>query len=524
VDYETKTGNPEALETGCAILGIYDNKHLTEAGKSLDKAAAGYLAKLAQAGEIRGAIGQTLLLLEVPGVAAERVLLVGLGKDEPLTVSQYQRVLQAGLGRLKESAAKDAIAFLAEVPVRDRDLPWRVRQIVEQAEALRYRFDAFKGKKKDDKAHDKPVDKAPAWKHLAIHCPEPAGPAQGGAGQADAETLARALAVGRATGEGVALCRDLGNTPANVCTPSFLAARAEQLAREHKSVLQVQIFDRPEIERMGMGAFLAVARGSEEPPRFICLEYRGRGAAKDQAPVVLVGKGVTFDSGGISIKPAAAMDEMKYDMSGAASVLGAFKACIALKLPLFVVGLIPATENLPSGTATKPGDIVTTMSGQTVEILNTDAEGRLLLCDALTYAEQHYQPSAVIDIATLTGACVIALGNCASGLLGNNDALIDEVLAAGTSAGDPAWQLPLWEDYQPQLDSNFADMANIGGREGGTITAACFLSRFARKFPWAHLDIAGTAWRTGKQKGSTGRPVPLLVEFLLRRAAAVAAK
>jgi leucyl aminopeptidase len=277
----------------------------------------------------------------------------------------------------------------------------------------------------------------------------------------------------------------------------------------------VQVFDRAAMDKMGMGALLAVARGSHEPPRFIVIEHRGAG--KNAKPVVLVGKGITFDTGGISIKPAPEMDEMKFDMSGAGAVLGTLKAVGELELPLNVVGLVPTTENMPGGQAVKPGDIVKSMSGQTVEILNTDAEGRLILCDALTYAER-YEPSVVIDIATLTGACVIALGHVASGLFSNDDALAQEVLTAADAAFDRAWRLPLWDDYQDQLKSNFADFANIGGRPAGSVTAACFLARFTRKYKWAHLDIAGTAWRSGKEKGATARPVPLLTQFLVNRA------
>ena len=280
--------------------------------------------------------------------------------------------------------------------------------------------------------------------------------------------------------------------------------------------MKVKVLDRADMEKLGMGSLLSVARGSAEPPKLIVLEYN-RGP-RNQKPVALIGKGVTFDTGGTSLKPAAEMDEMKFDMSGAGSVLGTLRAIAEMRLAVNVVGIIPATENMPGSRATKPGDIVTTMSGQTVEILNTDAEGRLILCDALTYAER-FDPSAVIDIATLTGACVIALGHVVSGLFANDDALAQEVLAAGESVHDRAWHLPLHDEYQDQLKSNFADFANIGGRPAGAVTAACFLSRFTKKFKWVHLDIAGTAWKSGKEKGSTGRPVPLLTQFLIARAA-----
>ena len=323
----------------------------------------------------------------------------------------------------------------------------------------------------------------------------------------------KAITDGEAIAAGVELARTLGNLPGNICTPSYLADQARELGKRSK-MLKVSVMDEAGMKKLGMGALLSVARGSREPARLISMVYSG-GASNDK-PVVLVGKGVTFDSGGISIKPAAAMDEMKYDMCGAASVLGTLQACVEMQLPLNVVGVIPTTENLPDGNASKPGDIVTSMSGQTIEVLNTDAEGRLILCDALTYCEK-YEPAVVIDIATLTGACVIALGAHAAGLLSNSDELAEALLAAGITAGDRAWRMPLWDDYQQQLDSNFADMANIGGREAGTITAACFLSRFASDYDWAHLDIAGVAWKGGKEKGATGRPVSLLTQFLLDR-------
>ena len=325
--------------------------------------------------------------------------------------------------------------------------------------------------------------------------------------------LDTAVLQGHAIATGMALAKDLGNLPGNICTPTHLAETAESLGKQHK--FDVEVLDRDDMEKLGMGSFLSVARGSHQPPKFIVMHYKG-GKAKAK-PVVLVGKGITFDTGGISLKPAAEMDEMKYDMCGAASVLGTFKAVAQMGLPINLVGLIPTTENMPGGGATKPGDVVTSMSGQTIEVLNTDAEGRLILCDALTYAER-FKPECVIDVATLTGACVVALGKIPSGLLANDDELAAEILRRGTESGDRAWQLPLWDEYQELLKSNFADMGNIGGRYAGTITAACFLSRFTKDYKWAHLDIAGTAWVSGDAKGATGRPVPLLSAFLIGRA------
>ena len=319
---------------------------------------------------------------------------------------------------------------------------------------------------------------------------------------------------GQAIAKGMQLTKDLSNLPGNICTPSYLADQARKLGRTSPK-LKIQVLEEKQMEKLGMGALLSVSRGSRQPAKLIIMEYKGGKPASK--PIVLVGKGLTFDAGGISIKPAAAMDEMKYDMCGGASVFGTLQACVAMDLPLNVIGVVPSSENLPDGDANKPGDIVTSMSGQTIEVLNTDAEGRLILCDALTYSER-FEPVAVVDIATLTGACIVALGDQASGLMTNDDPLGAELLAAGQQTGDRAWQLPLWDDYQEQLDSNFADMANIGGGKGaGTITAACFLSRYTKKFKWAHLDIAGTAWLSGKAKGATGRPVPLLTQFLLKR-------
>jgi leucyl aminopeptidase len=325
----------------------------------------------------------------------------------------------------------------------------------------------------------------------------------------------RAIREGIAIAAGVKLAKDMGNRPGNICTPDHLADQAKTLGERFNGI-QVQVLDRAELEKLGMGALLAVSRGSAQPPKLIVVEYRN--GATDTKPIVLVGKGVTFDSGGISIKPSAAMDEMKFDMCGAASVLGVLHTCAELALPVNVIGIIPAVENMPGSNATKPGDIVTSMSGQTIEILNTDAEGRLILCDAITYSER-FSPRVVIDIATLTGACVIALGNHPHGLFSNHSPLANDLLNAGRAAADRAWELPLWEEYQDQLESNFADMANVGGREAGAVTAACFLSRFAKKLHWAHLDIAGTAWKSGKAKGATGRPVPLLTQYLLERIA-----
>jgi leucyl aminopeptidase len=444
--------------------------------------------------EFDGAPGTNLMLLDVAGVGAARVLLIGAGKDGQLNVADFRKVMHSALRRLCTAGIGDATLFISEIGVSARDERWLATQIATLAVEAAYRFDVMKSEA--DGSGSKQLGR------LVL-----------GTGSAPSRRQQAALARGRAVGQGVNLARDLGNLPPNICTPDYLARRAREMGRLNR--LRVNVLDVADMEKLKMGALLAVARGSRQPARLIAIEHRG-GPAK-QKPVVLVGKGVTFDTGGISLKPSAEMDEMKYDMSGAGSVFGTMYAVSAMKMPLNVVGLIPATENMPDGQATRPGDIVTSMSGKTIEILNTDAEGRLILCDALTYAER-YDPAAVIDIATLTGACVIALGKVATGLFTPDDKLASEILDAGENTWDRAWRMPVWDDYQDQLKSNFADVANIGGRPAGSVTAACFLARFAKKFRWAHLDIAGTAWKSGKEKGSTGRPVALLTQFLMNRA------
>jgi leucyl aminopeptidase len=433
-------------------------------------------------------------LHNVPGVTADRVLLIGLGKEKEFHEKEYLAAISTAVKQLKQTGSLDGTLFLTELSVKKRDASWNIRQAAIAVSETLYRSDSLKSKK----------DESPQPLHKLTLCVS---------SRSELPIAETALSQGLAVAAGIELAKDLGNLPGNICTPTYLADQATELAKTLG--LDAQILERDEMKKLGMHSLLSVARGSHEAPKFIVLRHTG-GMDSDKA-VVLVGKGITFDSGGISLKPGAEMDEMKYDMCGAASVLGTFKALALMKLPLNVVGIIPATENMPGGSATKPGDVVTSMSGQTIEILNTDAEGRLVLCDALTYAER-FAPDCVVDIATLTGACVVALGSVASGLLSNNDSLATELLDAGQQAYDRAWQLPLWGEYDEQLKSNFADMANIGGKAAGTITAACFLGRFTHKYPWAHLDIAGTAWRSGKDKGATGRPVPLLSQFLIARA------
>ncbi len=494
MEFSIKSGAPQTVRSGCLVAGVFESRKLSAAAASLDRSSKGYLSGVLNRGDMQGKPGTTLLLHNVPGVPAERVLLIGLGSAEKFRDKQYRDAVAAAIRTLNATGAEEAALHLADLPVGRRDATWKVAHAVMVARENAYRFSRMKSKSEDTES---------PLKRLTFVVAERAAALRATAG----------LDVGRAIAEGVSLARDLGNLPPNVCTPTYLAEQARELGRRYR--MKVHVLERSDMEKLGMGALLAVAQGSVQPPKLITLEYRG--GPKSAKPIALVGKGITFDTGGISLKPASEMDEMKFDMCGAASVLGALRAAGEMRLPLNIVGVIPTTENMPGGRAVKPGDIVTSLSGQTVEILNTDAEGRLILCDALTYVER-YAPAAVIDIATLTGACVIALGHVVSGLFSNDDALARELAAAGQTAYDRVWRMPLWEDYQEQLRSNFADFANIGGRPAGAVTAACFLERFTKKFKWAHLDIAGVAWRSGKEKGATGRPVPLLTQFLIGRA------
>lgn len=495
MEYVVKSGSPEKQRSACVIVGVFEPRRLSQAASQLDKASNNFLSALVRRGDMDGRLGQSLLLTNVPNVLCDRVLLIGCGREREFNDRAYRQALAAMASRLQDSGAVEAVTYLTDLNVKGRDAFWRVRDaVISVAESL-YRFDQLKSKQDTPR---RPLRK------LTISVP----------GRRDLNSGERAAQIGSAIARGMTLAKDLGNLPGNICTPSYLAEQAQRLADRFQT-LRAEILGPKEMEKLGMGALLSVARGSHQEPRLISLQYQGA-AAGGHHPYALVGKGITFDSGGISLKPGQAMDEMKFDMCGAASVFGTLQAIAELALPINVVGVVAASENLPGGNASKPGDIVTTLSGQTVEILNTDAEGRLVLCDALTYTER-FEPEAIVDLATLTGACIVALGHHAHGLLGNQPTLVHELLAAGNSAGDRAWELPLWDEYQEQLKSNFADMANIGGRDAGTITAACFLSRFTKKQRWAHLDIAGTAWKSGEQKGATGRPVPLLVQYLLDR-------
>ncbi|MDG9876358.1 leucyl aminopeptidase [Pseudomonas juntendi] len=486
-----------SVKTATLVIAVGENRKLGAVAKAVDQATEGAISAVLKRGDLAGKPGQTLLLHNLPGLKAERVLLVGSGKDEALGDRAWRKLVASVAGVLKGLNGADAVLALDDIAVSNRDAHYgKYRLLAETLQDGEYVFDRFKSQKVEPRALKKVTllaDKA---------------------GQADVE---RAVKHASAIATGMAFTRDLGNLPPNLCHPSFLAEQAKDLGKAHKA-LKVEVLDEKKIKDLGMGAFYAVGQGSDQPPRLIVLNYQG--GKKADKPFVLVGKGITFDTGGISLKPGAGMDEMKYDMCGAASVMGTLRAVLELQLPINLVCLLACAENMPSGGATRPGDIVTTMSGQTVEILNTDAEGRLVLCDTLTYAER-FKPQAVIDVATLTGACIVALGSHTSGLMSNNDDLVGQLLDAGKRADDRAWQLPLFDEYQEQLDSPFADMGNIGGPKAGTITAGCFLSRFAKAYNWAHMDIAGTAWVSGgKDKGATGRPVPLLTQYLLDRAGA----
>jgi len=487
-------GSLSTRKTECLAVAFgkdgLDNAELN----SLDKASGGLIARLVKKGDIKPTHNNFLMISEPPGLAAQRLLIYSTGKDT-LNEQSFLELLSGLAGQLTKLPIKSAAVSLEGVEVYDRDTPWMAQQLGRRLGEASYLFNPFKS-----------ADKKPTTlKKVSLLQTARTG----------LEANKRALAIGSAIGSGVNRARELGDLPGNICTPSYLATQAKTLADQYSN-MTCRVLSEKQMQDLGMGSLLSVTAGTEQPAKMIVLEYKG--GTRGSKPVVLVGKGVTFDSGGISLKPGAGMDEMKYDMCGAASVFGTLSAAADCQLPLNVVGIIPTVENMPSGRATKPGDIVTSMSGQTIEILNTDAEGRLILCDALTYAGR-YKPSVVVDIATLTGACVMALGSHASGLLSNDDPLAEQLETAGKNSGDRVWRLPLWKEYDKQLKSNFADMANIGGREAGTITAACFLGRFTKNYRWAHLDIAGTAWNSGANKGATGRPVPLLMQFLLEQAA-----
>ena len=481
--------------TDCLVVAVGAKGKLSAAAQTLDTLLQGEVKRVVASGDIEGKVGETMFLHPTTGTA-KRVLLVGCGDETKIDARTYRKIANAAIKAVLRSKAKDAIFTIAELAVKDRSKPWAVTQLVQEIDGNLYQYDQTKSKKAA----------ALALKGVAISSPSGSKP----------KDMKDAIKAGQSIGMGVAAAKELGNLPGNICTPTFIADTATKLAKRYAS-LTTKVLNEKQMAKLGMGSLLSVSAGSKEEAKLIVIEYKGAKKA-DSKPYVLVGKGVTFDTGGISLKQGAGMDEMKYDMCGAASVVGTLQAVAELGLAINVVGVIAAAENMPGDKATKPGDIVTSMAGLTIEVLNTDAEGRLVLCDALTYVER-FKPKTVIDIATLTGAAVATFGDKTSALLSPDQKFADELLAVGEESLDLLWQLPLWDEYQSLLDSNFADIANIGGPKAGTITAACFLSRFTKKYRWAHLDIAGTAWLSGAQKGSTGRPVPLLVEYLRKQKA-----
>jgi len=495
MDFVAKTGTAATLRTDCAIVGVYKDGSLSPAAQEIDAVAGKLVSGLVKSGDFVGKAAQTLLVHNPSGIGARRLMLVGLGEAGKLDLKGWRKAHGAAVRALLGTGARDAFSFLSTEDVAGAEIYLLARHAAEAAEDAAYRFDELKSELEDP---------LPRLAKVMLWVPD----------RKAQSAAALGFRHGKAIAEGQAIARRLGNLPGNVCTPAYLAAEARKLATGSK-LLKVSVLEQAQMKKLGMNALLSVAQGSRQPPKLIVMEWRG--GPKQRPPVALVGKGITFDTGGISLKPPPAMDEMKFDMCGAASVIGTMATIVQLELPINVVALVPAAENMPDGLASRPGDIVRTMSGQTVEILNTDAEGRLILCDALTYVRR-FKPATVIDVATLTGACVIALGYHLSGLMSNDEALARELLHAGIDAEDRAWHLPIGEEYDEGLKSNFADFANIAGREGGAITAACFLARFTHGLKWAHLDVAGTAWKTGRAKGATGRPVPLLAQFLMSRA------
>ena len=493
MEYDIETEPLETLLCDCLIVGVYQNQQLSASASSINHSTQGLINKILSRGDISGKNGETVLINAIPDSSIERILLVGLGENKPLSSKNFRKALLAAINSLKKTQIKSVVCCLADCEVIAGDGQWKIRQIIEVFNDAVYQFTTFKSNKETDFKVEK----------ISITLPE-----------AELGFASAGLVQGKAIAEAISMTKLLSDLPGNICTPTYLAEKAFELGTKYPS-LDISVLEESDMEKLGMGALLSVSRGSRQPAKLITLDYRG--GEKNSKPIVLIGKGLTFDAGGISLKQAPGMDEMKYDMCGGATVLGVIQAVAQMQLPLNIIGLIPSSENMPDGDANKPGDILISMSGKTIEVLNTDAEGRLLLCDTLTYAER-FNPDVVIDMATLTGACLVALGRVASGLLGNNDVLCNDLIAASEISNDSLWRLPLWEEYQEQLKSNFADLANVGGKDAGTITAACFLSQFAENFHWAHLDIAGTAWRTGTAKGATGRPVPLLSQYLINRA------
>jgi leucyl aminopeptidase len=488
--FTIKEGSAEKINTECIVVVVSSRGTLSDEAKLCDKSSGKSISKIIRSGDFSGKLGETQLIHNPAGLAAKRLLILGSGDTRKLNGRNSAKMFRAGIKVLQKSNATNAHFAIASLKVRDRDANWVASRLAQESEDCSYRFDETKSTK----------IKAVAIKNISLA-------AITGSRRKE---LSLELKAGQAIGKALNHAKQLGNLPGNVCTPSYLAKEAQNLDKKHRS-LTTQILSEKQMARLGMGSLLSVSAGSEEEAKFIIIHHKG--AKSDSRPHALVGKGITFDTGGISLKGGSAMDEMKFDMCGAGSVIATMGCIAEMKLPINIIGIVAAAENMPSGIATKPGDIVTSMSGKTIEVLNTDAEGRLVLCDALTYVER-YKPRSVIDIATLTGAAVATFGSHANALLSNDEKFASTLLQHGEHCLDRAWQLPLWDEYQSLLNSNFADIANIGGPRAGTITAACFLSRFTKKYKWAHLDIAGSAWHSGALKGATGRPVPLLVDYL----------
>ena len=492
MDFTVKTLNLVKQHSNCLVVGVFKGKSplLSNSGNTLNEATSQLLSKLLAEGDLTGENGTVLMIYPPQEIKSKRILLLGLGKSKDISVSQIHRATKTATKILNKYHIRSADFTILDT-ISERDIKRYAKTIVAAVQEAAYSYTETKSIQKKKNSLTKVS--------LIVN-------------RKNRDLAKAGMAQGLALSNGLSFTKTIANLPGNICTPSYLAQKARDLEKTHN--LKTTVLDESDMEKLNMGSLLSVSRGSREPAKLIIMEYSG-GSPQSQ-PVVLVGKGLTFDAGGISIKPASAMDEMKYDMCGGASVFGALIAAAEMKLTLNIVGIVPSSENLPDGAANKPGDIVTSMAGKTIEILNTDAEGRLLLCDALTYAKRH-NPAVVIDIATLTGACITALGHHASGLFCENKSLASDLTISGDISGDRVWRLPMWDDYTRQLDSNFADLANIGGRDAGAITAACFLKEFTKSYTWAHLDVAGTAWKSKGPKGATGRPVQLLVEFLTRR-------
>ncbi|PPI88621.1 leucyl aminopeptidase [Candidatus Pantoea edessiphila] len=495
MDFSVKSGSPEKQRSACVIVGVFEPRRLSVIAEQLDKISDGYISALLRRGELEGKVGQTLLLHHVPNILSERILIIGCGKERELNERQYKHIIQEIIDILNNTGSMEAVCFLTELHVKGRNTYWKVRQAVEASLEKLYNFDQLKTNKVElRRPLRKLVFNVSTRKELTI-------------GE-------KAIQHGIAIADGIKFAKDLGNMPPNICNSEYLALQSSNIAEKFDSI-NTNIIEAHQMKKLRMNAYLAVSKGSYNKPLMSIIHYKTNTSSTDR-PIVLIGKGVTFDSGGISIKCSSSLDEMKYDMCGAAAVYGIMNVIATLNLPINVIGIMANCENMPDGNSLRPGDIIETMSGQTVEVLNTDAEGRLILCDVLTYVER-FEPESVIDIATLTGACVIALGHHMSGLMSNHNPLAHDLINASEQSGDRAWRLPITDEYNDQLESNFADIVNIGDRSAGVITAACFLSRFTRKYNWAHLDIAGTAWKSGKTKGSTGRPVAMISQYLLNR-------